>query len=169
MRVQMKKLFAILLVLFAASLSFAQGQVHKLTMDRGFFTTDYTIDGQEVDCDVFEQELARVPEAISKWNTGNVLRYTSWGIAGVGGFIVGYNIAQSQNPTAEDPNAYKRYLGLGAAIIVAAFVVEYIGNSKKDGAVELYNQKIGNIADNHSVKWSLVPTEQGGIALAFNF
>ena len=169
MRFQMKKLFAVLLILCAATLSFAQGQAHKLTMDRGIFTTDYTIDGQEVDCDVFEQELARVPEAISKWNTGNALRYTSWGIAGVGGFIVGYNIAQSQNPTAEDPNAYKRYLGLGAAIIVAAFVVEYIGNSKKDGAVELYNQKIGNIADNHSVKWSLVPTEQGGIALAFNF
>ena len=169
MRFQMKKLFAVLLILCAATLSFAQGQAHKLTMDRGIFTTDYTIDGQEVDCDVFEQELARVPEAISKWNTGNILRYTSWGIAGVGGFIVGYNIAQSQNPTAEDPNAYKRYLGLGAAIIVAAFVVEYIGNSKKDGAVELYNQKIGNIADNHSVKWSLVPTEQGGIALAFNF
>ena len=169
MRVQMKKIFAVLLILCAFSISFAQGQTHKLAMDRGFFTTDYTIDGQEVDCDAFEQELARVPEAISKWNTGNILRYTSWGIAGVGGFIVGYNIAQSQNPTAEDPNAYKRYLGLGAAIIVAAFVVEYIGNSKKDGAVELYNQKIGNIAGNHPVNWSLVPTEQGGIALAFNF
>ena len=165
----MKKLFAVLLVLCAVALSFAQEQTHKLAMDRGFFTTDYTIDGQEVDGDAFEQELAKVPEAISKWNTGNVLRYTSWGIAGVGGFIVGYNIAQSQNPTAEDPNAYKRYLALGGAIIVVAFVVEYIGNSKKDGAVELYNQKIGTITSNNSFSMGIVPTEQGGIALAFNF
>ena len=165
----MKNLLIVLLVLFATTLSFAQDQVHKLNMDRGFFTTDYTIDGQEVDCDAFEQELAKVPEAISKWNTGNILRYTSWGIAGVGGFIVGYNIVQSQNPAAEDPNAYKRYLGLGGAIIVAAFVMEYIGNSKKDGAVELYNQKIGTITSNDSFSMGIVPTEQGGIALAFNF
>jgi hypothetical protein len=164
----MKKFLIVLIVLFA-TLSFAQDQAHKLNMDRGFFTTDYTIDGQEVDCDAFEQELAKVPEAISKWNTGNVLRYTSWGIAGVGGFIIGYNIVQSQNPAAEDPNAYKRYLGLGGAIIVAAFVMEYIGNSKKDGAVELYNQKIGTITSNDSFSMGIVPTEQGGIALAFNF
>ena len=85
----MKKFLIVLIVLFATTLSFAQDQAHKLNMDRGFFTTDYTIDGQEVDCDAFEQELAKVPEAISKWNTGNVLRYTSWGIAGVGGFIIG--------------------------------------------------------------------------------
>ena len=165
----MKKFLIVLIVLFATTLSFAQDQAHKLNMDRGFFTTDYTIDGQEVDCDAFEQELAKVPEAISKWNTGNVLRYTSWGIAGVGGFIIGYNIVQSQNPSAEDPNAYKRYLGLGGAIIVAAFVMEYIGNSKKDGAVELYNQKIGTITSNDSFSMGIVPTEQGGIALAFNF
>ena len=59
-------------------------------MDRGFFSTDYAIDGQEVDCDAFEQELAKVPEAISKWKTGNILRYTSWGVAAGGGFLVGY-------------------------------------------------------------------------------
>lgn len=165
----MKKFLIVLIILFATTLSFAQEKQHKLNMDRGFFTTDYTIDGQEVDCDAFEQELAKVPEAISKWNTGNVLRYTSWGIAGVGGFIIGYNIVQSQNPAAEDPNAYKRYLGLGGAIIVAAFVMEYIGNSKKDGAVELYNQKIGTITSNDSFSMGIVPTEQGGIALAFNF
>lgn len=165
----MKKFLIVLIVLCATTLSFAQSQAHKLTMDRGFFTTDYAIDGQEVDCDAFEQELAKVPEAISKWKTGNILRYTSWGVAAGGGFIIGYNIVQSQNPAAEDPNAYKRYLGLGGAIIVAAFVMEYIGNSKKDGAVELYNQKIGTITSNDSFSMGIVPTEQGGIALAFNF
>ena len=168
MRVQMKKLFAVLLILCAFSISFAQGQAHKLTMDRGFFSTDYAIDGQEVDCDAFEQELAKVPEAISKWKTGNILRYTSWGVAAGGGFLVGYSIAVGSAPGSSD-QGYKRTLALGGVIIVAAFVIEFIGNSKKDGAVELYNNEIGKIAGNESVNLSLVPTEQGGIALAFNF
>ena len=164
----MKKFLIVLIVLFATTLSFAQDQAHKLNMDRGFFTTDYTIDGQEVDCDAFEQELAKVPEAISKWKTGNILRYTSWGVAAGGGFLVGYSIAVGSAPGSSD-QGYKRTLALGGVIIVAAFVIEYIGNSKKDGAVELYNNEIGKIAGNESVNLSLVPTEQGGIALAFNF
>ena len=38
----MKKFLIVLIVLFATTLSFAQDQAHKLNMDRGFFTTDYT-------------------------------------------------------------------------------------------------------------------------------
>ncbi|SHK95543.1 hypothetical protein [Fibrobacter sp. UWB12] len=163
----MKKLFAVLLVLFAATLSFAQGQVHKLTMDRGFFTTDYTIDGQEVDSDAFERELTNVPEAISKWNTGNTMRYISWGAAFGGGFLLGYGIAEGSGYQA--PESYKMKVLAGGVIIVAALIVEHIGNCKKDTAVDIYNKEIGKNAGNGSTNWSLVPTEQGGIALAFNF
>ena len=163
----MKKIFAVLLILCAATFSFAQEQTHKLTMDRGFFTTDYTIDGQEVDCDVFEQELAKVPEAISKWNTGNTMRYISWGAAFGGGFLLGYGIAEGSGYRA--PESYKMKVLAGGVIIVAAFFVEHLGNSKKDDAVELYNQKIGTITSNNSFSMGIVPTEQGGIALAFNF
>ena len=167
MRFQMKKLFAVLLILCAATLSFAQGQAHKLTMDRGFFSTDYTIDGQDVDGDAFEQELAKVPEAISKWNTGNTMRYVSWGAAFGGGFLLGYGIAEGSGYRA--PESYKIKVLAGGVIIVAALIVEHIGNSKKDDAVDIYNQKIGTITSNNSFSMGIVPTEQGGIALAFNF
>jgi hypothetical protein len=163
----MKKLFAVLLVLFATTLSFAQAQAHKLAMDRGIFTTDYTIDGQDVDSDAFERELANVPEAISKWNTGNTMRYISWGAAFGGGFLLGYGIAEGSGYQA--PESYKMKVLGGGVIIVAALIVEHIGNSKKDDAVDIYNKEIGKIAGNESVNLSLVPTEQGGIALAFNF
>ena len=163
----MKKFLIVLIVLFATTLSFAQDQAHKLNMDRGFFTTDYTIDGQEVDCDVFEQELANVPEAISKWNTGNTMRYISWGAAFGGGFLLGYGIAEGSGYQA--PESYKMKVLGGGIIIVAALIVEHIGNSKKDDAVDIYNKEIGKIAGKESVNLSLVPTEQGGIALAFNF
>lgn len=163
----MKKLFAVLFVLFATTLSFAQAQAHKLAMDRGIFTTDYTIDGQDVDSDAFERELANVPEAISKWNTGNTMRYISWGAAFGGGFLLGYGIAEGSGYQA--PESYKMKVLGGGVIIVAALIVEHIGNSKKDDAVDIYNKEIGKIAGNESVNLSLVPTEQGGIALAFNF
>ena len=163
----MKKLFAVLLVLCAATLSFAQAPKHTLTMDRGFFTTDYTIDGQEVNSDIFERELANVPEAISKWNTGNTMRYISWGVAFGGGFLLGYGIAEGSGYQA--PNSYKMKILAGGVIIVAALIVERIGNSKKDKAVEIYNNYKGDILGNGSFSMGIVPTEQGGIALAFNF
>lgn len=163
----MKKLFAVLFVLFATTLSFAQAQAHKLAMDRGIFTTDYTIDGQDVDSDAFERELANVPEAISKWNTGNTMRYISWGAAFGGGFLLGYGIAEGSGYQA--PESYKMKVLGGGIIIVAALIVEHIGNTKKDDAVDIYNKEIGKITGNDSVNLSIVPTEQGGIALAFNF
>ena len=163
----MKNLFAVLLVLCTATLSFAQAPKHTLTMDRGFFTTDYTIDGQEVNSDIFERELANVPEAISKWNTGNTMRYISWGVAFGGGFLLGYGIAEGSGYQA--PESYKIKVLAGGVIIVAALIVEHIGNSKKDDAIDIYNQKIGTITSNNSFSMGIVPTEQGGIALAFNF
>ena len=163
----MKKLLAVLFILFTTTLSFAQAQAHKLTMDRGFFTTDYTIDGQEVDGDAFERELTNVPEAISKWNTGNTMRYISWGAAFGGGFLLGYGIVEGSGYQA--PDSYKIKLIAGGAIVVVAMIIEHIGNSKKDSAVDIYNREIGRITGNDSVNLSIVPTEQGGIALAFNF
>lgn len=163
----MKKLFAVLLILCISTLSFAQEKQHKLTFNRGFFTNDYLIDGQEVSCSDFEYELARDYEAVSKWDTGNTMKYVSWGMAFGGGFLVGYGIAQGSQYGADQSYTFK--LMAGGVLIVAAFIIERIGNSKKDDAVELYNKNIGKITGNESVNLSLVPTEQGGIALAFNF
>jgi hypothetical protein len=163
----MKKLFVVLLILCVTTLSFAQEKKHTLTFKRGFFTNDYLIDGQEVSCSDFEYELARDYEAVSKWDTGNTMKYVSWGMAFGGGFLVGYGIAQGSQYGADQSYTFK--LMAGGVLIVAAFIIERIGNSKKDDAVELYNKNIGKIAGNESVNLSLVPTEQGGTALAFNF
>ena len=163
----MKKLLVVLLVLCATTLSFAQAKKHTLTMNRGFFTTDYFIDGQEVDGDAFEMELTNVHDAIDTWNTGNTMRYISWGAGFGGGFLLGYSIFQGSSYGAG--SSYLMGVAAGGAIIVGALILEYVGNSKKDSAVDIYNSEIGKIAGNESVNLSIVPTEQGGIALAFNF
>lgn len=158
--------------------SFDGNQKHKITFDRGFFTNDYTVDGKEVDVDVVENLLLYVPEANSKWSTGNTLRYVSWGIDFIGGFFIGYSIIQSQSPYEEDINSYKTKLALGAGILIVGLILEKVGNSKKDGAIELYNSQSGmqsqqqnSDASETSTSYNLqiVPTSQGGIGLAFNF
>ena len=163
----MKKFLIVLIVLFATTLSFAQEKAHTLTFKRGFFTNDYLIDNQEVSCSDFEYELARDYEAISKWETGNTMKYVSWGMSFGGGFLIGYGIVQGSQYGADHSYTFK--LMAGGVLIVAAFIIVRIGNSKKDDAVELYNKNIGKITSNNSFSMGIVPTEQGGIALAFNF
>ena len=74
-------------VALAAS-AFAQGgnEAHTITMDRGFFGTDYTVDGKESNVDEVENLLLDVPEASEMWSSGNTYCYVSWGMAFVGGF-----------------------------------------------------------------------------------
>lgn len=165
----MNKLIAIVFIFCLSTISFAEEEKHTITMDRGFFTTSYTIDGQESDVNAVEYMLLTVYEANDKWNTGNVLRYVSWGVAGVGGFFVGYGAAQSQSFDEDTVNGYKRTMALGGVIVVAALIVKYIGNSKKDSAIELYNELNGKIISNGSFSFDIIPTEKGGIALALNF
>ncbi len=180
----MKIINTILLALLIASFGFAQdaepsGNKHTITFERGFFSDTYTVDGAESDCDAVEKLLIDVPEANDKWGTGNILRYASWGIDGVGGFFIGYAIAMSQSPYEEDINSYKRTLALGAAIVLVGIIVEKVGNSKKDGAIELYNSENGKRLDMNqndeipetatSYNIQIAPTAQGGIGLAFNF
>lgn len=150
--------------------SFDVNQKHKITYDRGFFTSTYTVDGQEVDLDVVENLLLYVPEAKGKWNSGNIIRYISWAIAGTGGFFIGYGIAMSQNPNEDDDNAYKRTIGLGAGIALVGIILEQFGNHKKDNAIALYNSESGKQSETStSYNLQIVPTSQGGIGLAFNF
>lgn len=183
----MNKLIALLFAIAIVSTAFAQdgsasgNGKHTLTFDRGFFTNTYTVDGKESNVDEVEKLLLDVPDADSKWTTGNILRYVSWGIAGVGGFFIGYGIAESQSFDEEVVAGYKRTIGLGALIVVAGIIVEKVGNWKKDGAIELYNSENGKsaqkadstqvsrIEEKSSFNIQLGPTPQGGFGLAFNF
>ena len=184
----MNKLISLLFALVLVSTAFAQQEngtnggnaKHTIVFDRGFFGNTYTVDGNKSDVDEVEKLLEEVPEADSKWTTGNIIRYVSWGIAGVGGFFIGYGIAESQSFDEEVVAGYKRTMGLGAAIVVAALIVEYVGNSKKDGAIELYNSENGKKAgksepDNEiaeektSFNIQIGPIPQGGFGVAFNF
>ena len=140
--------------------------------------------------DEVETLLPYVPEANDQWNTGNVLRYVSWGIAFAGGFCVGYGIADAQADTEYGTfgNGRGPIIIGGAIAIVVGIIMEKVGNSKKDGAIEIYNSQSGKsqapaaapefpesdtssdeTEEETSFNIQIGPTPQGGIGLAFNF
>jgi len=195
---QMKKLLPLIFALAFSSLAFAQHETthvdgnakHTLTFERGFFFNTYTVDGKESDVDEVERLLLYVPEASDKWSTGNMLRYISWGVAFAGGFCVGYGIADAQADMEYGTfgNGRGPIIIGGAIAIVVGIVLEKVGNSKKDGAIELYNSMSGKNANSPeegsgehpeaadettdeatSFNIQIAPTAQGGIGLAFNF
>lgn len=160
---------------------------HTITFNRGFFGDDYTVDGRESNVDEVENLLLYVPDANDQWKTGNILRYVSWGVAFVGGFCVGYGImdAQSDMEYGTFGNGRGPIIIGGALAIVAGLIMEKVGNSKKDGAIELYNSQSGKNqapaaapdvpessapeSEETSFNIQVGPTPQGGIGLAFNF
>lgn len=168
----MKLINIIFALALFASFGFAQNgntnfdgnQKHTIVYERGFFSNTYKVDGQEVDQDVEEQLLLYVPEANDKWNTGDVFRYASWGIAFAGGFMVGYGAVQSQSLDEDVESQYKMPLTIGAVLIVTGIILEKVGNSKKDGAIEIYNSESGKQAESTtSFNIQVAPTTQGGV------
>ena len=194
----MYKLVSLFFAFFLATAAFAQhggpesvsldgNAKHTITFYRGFFGDDYTVDGRESNVDEVENLLPYVPEANDQWKTGNILRYVSWGVAFVGGFCVGYGImdAQSDMEYGTFGNGRGPIIIGGALAIVAGLIIEKVGNSKKDGAIELYNSQSGKNqapaaapdvpesstpeSEETSFNIQVGPTPQGGIGLAFNF
>ena len=194
----MYKLVTIFFAFVLATAAFAQhgsasidgNAKHTIVFNRGFFGDNYTVDGRESNVDEVENLLLYVPEANDQWKTGNILRYVSWGVAFVGGFCVGYGImdAQADSEYGTFGNGRGPIIIGGALAIVAGLIIEKVGNSKKDGAIELYNSQSGKsqaptpepsasesddtadmTEEETSFNIQLGPTPQGGIGLAFNF
>ena len=197
----MYKLVSLFFAFFLATAAFAQhggpestyldgNAKHTITYNRGFIFDSYTVDGRESNADEVETLLPYVPEANDQWNTGNVLRYVSWGIAFAGGFCVGYGIADAQADTEYGTfgNGRGPIIIGGAIAIVVGINMEKVGNSKKDGAIEIYNSQSGKsqapaaapefpesdtssdeTEEETSFNIQIGPTPQGGIGLAFNF
>lgn len=173
-----KIFYALVLSLLLSSVAYADfdGNEKHTIKNVGVFTNSYTVDGTETDVDEVERLLLYVPDANEKWGTGKILRYVSYGLGFVGGFIVGYSAVSGSNYDAGDD--YKTGLFIGGGIVLAAIIVNRVGASKRNGAIEIYNSESGkqkaNFGDMSGNAFSafniqVAPTSQGGVGLAFNF
>ena len=170
----MKSAIVFYLLLVFSSLAFAEEPLdgnakHTITFERGIFSNTFTVDGKESSEEEVERLLLYVPEAKDQWSTGNILRYASWGISFAGGFCIGYGIMAGQADMEHGTFAEGRGVIIfgGAAAVIIGIIMEKVGNSKKDGAIELYNSESGKSTT--AINIEVAPTPQGGIGLAFNF
>ena len=167
----MKMIYVLILSALLTSTAFAfDGYAkHAIVRDAGFFTTDYTIDGQEASESEVEDYLIYVQDAYDKWKFGKTMGYVSLGMAAGGGFIIGYSALSGADYGAGD--GYKIGITIGAGIFVAAIILNRVAASKLNGAIELYNSESGTIKNPYETSFNiqLAPTPQGGIGLAFNF
>ena len=102
------------------------------------------------------------PEAADEYGTGRIFYYPGLILGGVGGFAVGYGVVAWIR--GED---YGMPLTLGGVGVVGiALLLGYISGNYTDSAIEIYNK---SLSAESAFKIELVPTVQGGVALAFAF
>ena len=102
------------------------------------------------------------PEAADEYGTGRIFYYPGLILGGVGSFAVGYGVVAWIR--GED---YGMPLTLGGVGVVGiALLLGYISGNYTDSAIEIYNK---SLSAESAFKIELVPTVQGGVALAFAF
>jgi hypothetical protein len=120
------------------------------------------IGGTEVSPDAVVATLNSNPEAADEYGTGRMFYYPGLVLGGIGGFAVGYGVVAWIR--GED---YGMPLTLGGVGVVGiALLLGYISGNYTDSAIEIYNK---SLSAESAFKIELVPTVQGGVALAFAF
>ena len=118
------------------------------------------VGGVEVSPDAVVAMLQTNPESASEYSTGRMFYYPSVVLGGIGGFAVGYGAVSWI--MGKDFGMPMTLGGLG--VVGVAVLLGYISGNYTDSAIEIYNK---SLSAETSFKVQLVPTVQGGIALAF--
>lgn len=117
----------------------------------------------QVQYDVVVNALKSDPESASEYSSVMAFYYPGLVFSYAGGFAIGYGVVALLMNDSE----IGIYLTLGgAASLGIAFLLGYFSDNYLDSSIELYNKNIGNTS---AFKVKLLPTEQGGLALAFAF
>ena len=103
------------------------------------------------------------PEAASELSTSKVFYYPALLLASAGGAAVGYGIVAwiDGRSNIGQPLTLGGLGAVGIAFLLAHFSIIYVAS-----AIEIYNKSLGYET---SLQVKVVPTPQGGVALAFAF
>lgn len=161
------KILFLILVIFS-SFSFAQNLYSQQSTPAGTITLvdkQLYYDGDAIDVERFQEIISSDPEARSEYGTAKAFSYTAYAFSYTGGFCLGYGVVALLQSDSE--------LGLGLTLgglggVGIAFLFTHIANTYIKSAIDIFNNHAqGNSFRNTEV--SLVPTPQGGVALAFSF
>jgi len=118
-----------------------------------------------VEADVIVNALKSNPLSADDYSTAMMFYYPALTLAGIGGAGLGYGIVAWITQGSDSDEGM--YITLGGAVIAGiGLFLGSVSNNYLDSSIELYNMYIG---DKPAFMVKLVPTEQGGLALAFAF
>lgn len=167
----MKFHFAVLLLLVFALVgnSFADGSYEiqvSTPQDQkiSFQNKQWYIGSRAVDADEAVETLKSKEESASAYGTAMGFYYPGLVLAYTGGAALGVGVGQLLWGDTE-LGAYLSIGGVG--VIGISLLLTRIANSYMHDAIDLYNKGIG--IPETALKLKLVPTQQGGIAVALAF
>ncbi len=127
--------------------------------DRNWFMGE-----QIVDADVAINAIKSKEESSSAYSTAMGFYYPGLVLAYAGGAALGYGVVE----WIWEDGDLGMYLTLGGAgVIGISLLLSHIADGYMHDAIDLYNKGIG--ISETSLRLKLVPTEQGGIAVALAF
>ena len=123
---------------------------------------NWMLNGVKVEKEIIAEELNSNSKSASEYRTYQVFYYPGIVLGGIGGFAVGYGVVSWA--MGED---FGMPLTLaGAGVVGVAVLIDYIAGKYFDSAIQIYNREAGYET---SLKLQIVPTQQGGLALALAF
>ena len=145
--------------------SFAQNDMDSQDNQKEIISrvdNQWYIGSTPVEEDIIVNAIKSNPLSEEDYSTAMMYYYPSIFFGGIGGLALAYGLVSYLGN-----NEVGMYLTLGgAASIGLAILLGHFSNNYKDSSIELYNMYIG---DKPAFMVKLVPTEQGGLALAFAF
>lgn len=162
-----KILFSVLFVLVLAGFSFAEDDA-PLRDDSGkklaLVDKKAYYGGELVDAEKFGMIIDRDEEASSEYGTAKFFSYSSYVFSYAGGFCLGYGVV-SLIMGDSDIGLPLTLAGVGG--VGVGLLLVHVANRYLESSIEIFNNH--QSGGSTTVEMSLVPTQQGGIALAFNF
>ncbi|WP_407440870.1 hypothetical protein [Fibrobacter sp.] len=162
-----KLLSLVLVVLTLVGVSFAEedapvrndsGKKLVLVDKKAYYGND------PIDAAKFGMIIDRDEEASSEYGTAKFFSYSSYVFSYAGAFCLGYGLVSLFQ--GESDIGLPLTIG-GVGGVGVGFLLVYIANRYLESSVEIFNNH--QSGGSTTVEMSLVPTQQGGIALAFNF
>ena len=123
---------------------------------------DWFLGENKVGEDVIIEELNANSRSASEFRTSRVFYYPGMVLGGVGGFAMGYGVVSWA--MGEDIGMPLTLAGVGIAGV--GVLLYYIAGKYFDSSIRIYNLEVGY---DMALQLQVVPTQQGGLALALAF
>lgn len=163
------KFFVAILAIFALAYS-AHADVftdskEETSSELSFHDNNFYQGSNKIAIDLLKNIVMNDEEAYSEFKIGNrINNFLATPLACIGGFSLGFGLARIGNEEG-------KYIALGGVGVTAlAFLFSRISLSYFKSSMEIYNNNLTHKKSTwDSVRLDFVPTQQGGIALAFSF